>query len=92
MPQYCLATAFFIIDTNCSLQLKDITTHLLHHIVDGIRRFGPVYSTWMFAYVRFNGWICKRALNHYRPEATVMETYRVCFFIITRIMHVSTFE
>ena len=51
--------------------------HLLHHIVDGIRRFGPVYSTWMFPYERFNSWMCRRALNRAHPEATVMETYRV---------------
>ena len=44
---------------------------------DGIRSFGPVYSTWMFVYERFNSWLCKRALNSYRPEATIMETYRV---------------
>lgn len=56
---------------------KDITTHLMHHIVDSIKRFGPVYSTWMYAFERFNSWLCRRALNRYRPEATTMETYRV---------------
>ena len=44
--------------------------HILHHIVDGIR-FGPVYSTWMFPYERFNSWMCRRALNRAHPEATV---------------------
>jgi len=51
--------------------------HLLHHIVDGIQRFGPVYSTWMFPYERFNSWMCRRALNRANPEATIMQTYRV---------------
>jgi len=57
--------------------MQDITTHLLHHVVNGIRQFGPVYSTWMYPFERFNSWICRRALNRYRPEATIMETYRV---------------
>lgn len=59
------------------LKIKDITTHLLHHIVDGIKWFGPVYSTWMYSFERFNSWLCKRALNRFRSEATIMETYRV---------------
>ena len=51
--------------------------HLLHHIVEGIELFGPVYSTWMFAYERFNSWITRRITNRRYPESTVMETYRV---------------
>lgn len=54
-----------------------ICMHLMHHIIPGIREFGPVYATWMFSFERFNSWMCKRALNHAFPEATVFETYRV---------------
>ena len=50
--------------------------HLLHHAVEGIQRYGPVYSTWMYPFERFNSWLCRRVLNRARPEATVMETYR----------------
>ena len=57
--------------------IQDITTHLMHHIIDGIEQFGPVYSTWMYSYERFNSWLSRRALNRFRPEATIMETYRV---------------
>ena len=46
--------------------------HLLHHIVPGIKQFGPVYGTWMYSFERFNSWICRRALNRALPEATVM--------------------
>ena len=60
-----------------NFKLEDITIHLMYHMVDGIRRFDPVYGTWMFAYGFFNSWLCKRALNRYRPEATIMKTYRV---------------
>ena len=52
--------------------------HLLHHVVPGIKHFGPVYGTWMFSFERFNSWMCRRTLNRASPEATVMQTYRVC--------------
>lgn len=55
--------------------------HLLHHVVAGIKQFGPVYGTWMYSFERFNSWICRRVLNRAFPEATVMETYRVCTYL-----------
>ena len=68
---------------------------MLHHVVEGIHRFGPVYSTWMYSYERFNSWLSRRALNRFRPEATIMETYRVSyllkckwFFVQYKSMHV----
>ena len=51
--------------------------HLLRHIVDGMKQFGPVYATWMYAYERFNSWLYRRITNRRFPEATLMETYRV---------------
>lgn len=51
--------------------------HILHHVADGIDNMGPVYSTWMYAYERFNSWMTRRAMNRRYPEATIMETYRV---------------
>ena len=59
------------------LHLQNITTHILHHVVSGIKRYGPVYGTWMYVFERFDSWICKRALNMKYPEATVMETFIV---------------
>lgn len=46
--------------------------HILHHVVPGIQKYGPVYGTWMYSFERFNSWMC-------RSEATVLETYRVSF-------------
>ena len=51
--------------------------HLLRHIVDGMKVYGPVYATWMYAYERFNSWLHRRVMNRRFPEATLMETYRV---------------
>jgi hypothetical protein len=56
--------------------------HLLRHVADGIGHFGPVYGSWMFAYERFNSWLHRRVMNRRFPEATLMETYRVCFIIM----------
>ena len=53
------------------------TMHLLHHLVDGIRMNGPLSSTWMFPFERFNSWLHRRVMNRSRLEATMMETYRV---------------
>lgn len=66
--------------------------HILRHIVDGIRQFGPVYSTWMFSYEGFNSWLHWRVMNRRWPEATLMETYRVnkCTLIFI-IIHIATF-
>lgn len=54
--------------------------HLLRHIVDGMKEFGPVYGTWMYGYERFNSWLHRRVMNRRWPEATLMETYRVNHF------------
>ena len=55
--------------------------HLLHHVADGVRNFGPVYGSWMFSYERFNSWLHRRVMNRRFPEATLMETYRVCWIL-----------
>ncbi|XP_065893669.1 uncharacterized protein [Dysidea avara] len=70
-----LNTALALLEWDFPISVLDITTHLLHHVVDGIERFGPVYSTWMYPYERFNSWLSRRALNQFRSEATIMETY-----------------
>ena len=66
--------------------------HLLHHIVDSIELYGPVYSTWMFAYERFNSWITRRVKNRRHPEATVMETYRVGYHFIVSVSNCNQYN
>lgn len=60
-----------------SLYPKVVTNHILHHLPEGIEKFGPVHGTWMFAYERFNSWLCRRALSRKHPEATILRTYQV---------------
>ncbi|XP_050402379.1 uncharacterized protein LOC126818822 [Patella vulgata] len=57
------------------VHLQNITTHFIHHIVPDIKKYGPIYSTWMYVFERFNSWICKRALNMQYPEVSAIETY-----------------
>ena len=59
------------------MSMQVIVFHLLHHLPIFLRRFGPVYSFWMYAFERFNSWIGRRILNRRYPEATVIETYRL---------------
>jgi len=72
-------TLIFFLDT-VTLLLSESQIQRIkgtHHIVDRIEQFGPVYSTWMYSYERFNSWMSRLALYCFKPEATIMETYRV---------------
>ena len=57
--------------------MQVITLHLLHHVVEGICRLGPVYASWMYCFERFNSWMCQRVKNRANPETNVLQTYRV---------------
>lgn len=81
-----LNKALVLLERDFPVSLANITTHIPHHIPDGIRRYGPVYGTWMYVYERFNSLICKRALNMRYPEATAIETFLIhdwCSFMVS---------
>ena len=59
---------------------------MIHHLVDGVKEFGPTHSTWMYAYERFNSWLHRRVMNRRYPESTLMETYAVGIVIL--ILHI----
>lgn len=80
-----LSRALALLERDYPVYLQNITTHLLHHIIEGIKQYGPIYSTWMYVFERFNSWICKRALNKCHPENTAIETFIIfdwCQFMI----------
>lgn len=66
-----------LMERNFPVSLQVIVFHLLHHLPVFLRRFGPVYSFWMYPYERFNGWIARRIHNKRFPESTVIVTYRL---------------
>lgn len=65
---------------------QNLTTHLIHHIVDGLEEFGPVYGRWLFPHERANGWISRQCLRKGVEESTVMETYVVIHFNFQEIL------
>lgn len=65
-----------LVERDFPLCLQNVATH----IVSGIRKYGPIYSTWMYMFESFNSWICKRALNMRYPEASVIETCLVFYW------------
>ncbi|XP_062596774.1 uncharacterized protein LOC134258258 [Saccostrea cucullata] len=69
--------ALCLVERDFPLSLQNLTTHLIHHIVDGLEEFGPVYGRWLFPYERANGWISRQCLRKGVEESTVMETYVV---------------
>ena len=84
--QVCQILFHLIIISHCMhansfklFSIQVIIIHLIRHIVDGMKQFGPVYATWMYGYERFNSWLHRRVTNRRYPEATLMETYRVCY-------------
>jgi len=72
--------------------LQVITNHILHHVPEGIEKFGPVHGTWMFPYERFNSWLCRRALNRRHPEATILRTYQVMLYNVCVALGTSMVE
>ncbi|VDI28224.1 Hypothetical predicted protein [Mytilus galloprovincialis] len=55
--------------------MKNLVTHLLHHIVDGLAENGLLYGKWLFPYEKANGWMSRQGLKKGGEEATIMETY-----------------
>jgi len=66
-----------MVERDFPLSLQVIVVHLLHHLPYFIKRFGPVYSFWMYPFERFNSWICRRIMSRRYPEACVVDTYRL---------------
>lgn len=81
-----LNKAMACLERDFPVTLQNVTTHLLHHLPESIKLYGPVYSFWMYVFERFNSWLCKRCLNMRYPEATVIETYMIhdwCQFMVS---------
>lgn len=66
-----------LMERDFPVSMQVMVFHLFHHLPMFIKRFGPVYSFWMYSYERFNSWLTRRILNRRYPEATVIETYRL---------------
>ncbi|XP_062595076.1 uncharacterized protein LOC134256449 [Saccostrea cucullata] len=77
--------ALAMLERDFPLTMQNLTTHLIHHIVDDLAKLGPMYGRWLFPYERANGWITRQCLKKGIEESTVMETYVVydwCIYMI----------
>ena len=69
--------ALALLERDFPVFLNNPTAHIFRHMVEGIKKFGPLYSTWMFPFERLNSWFTRRVLNRQYPGVTIMETYQV---------------
>ncbi|XP_066920180.1 uncharacterized protein [Clytia hemisphaerica] len=47
-----------------------------------MKKFGPLYATWMYCLERFNSWITRRTNNKNHMERCVMETYQLFDWVV----------
>ena len=69
-----IATTLAEPELHFPVSMQVMMIHLLHHSVSSLRKYGIVYSTWMFGSERVMAIASKRATNKRYPEATIMET------------------
>ncbi|XP_062584302.1 uncharacterized protein LOC134246058 [Saccostrea cucullata] len=77
--------ALSLLERDFPLAIQNLTTHLIHHIVDDLANYGPMYGRWLFPYERANGWVTRQCLRKGMEESTVMETYVIydwCVYMI----------
>lgn len=53
-----------------------IVYHLLLHVVDGIRKWGPATCSWMFQFERFVGFLCRHIKNRAHVVSNATRFYR----------------
>ena len=53
----------------------DIIVHLVVHLVREARLCGPMYLRWMYPVERYMKILKRYVKNHYRPEASMIESY-----------------
>ena len=52
-----------------------IIVHLVVHLVREARLCGPMYLRWMYPVERYMKILKRYVKNHYRPEASMIESY-----------------
>lgn len=68
-----------------------IVFHLMLHLVDHIRVWGPLSSVWMFPYERFLGFLCRTIKNRAHVAATATRFYLMYSFIQSKRSSIQTF-
>ena len=72
-----ITTLLALMERDLPASLQNITTHLLRHIADDTRKFGPVVGRTMFTTERTICWLSRQNHNKQHQEKTIIETYIV---------------
>jgi hypothetical protein len=62
---------------NLPITENDIVFHVLLHIPDQLRYFGPVRTYWMFYFERFVGYLASNINSRVHPEANLIITSKI---------------
>ena len=77
-----VTTLLALMERDLPISLQNITTHLLRHLAQDIRNFGPVAGRSMFTTERTICWLSRQNHNKQHPETTIIQTYIVSFLAI----------
>ena len=78
-----------LIEPDFPIWLCNITTHLVHHMVEKIADNGPLYSSWMSPFERMNSRLTRRAIHRSTTDECIMETAEVItIFFIWSFFHI----
>ncbi len=72
-----ITTLLALMERDLPVYIQNITTHLLRHIAQDIRSFGPVPGRSMFTTERTICWLSRQNHNKLHQEKTIIETYIV---------------
>ena len=75
--EYRVHKVLSLLERDFPVSVHVVMIHLMHHVPQFLRRFGPLRGYWMYPMERFNNWIKSRNLNVRYPESTVIETYHL---------------
>ena len=71
--------ALVFLERDWPVELFVITSHIVLHIIEDIKKFRPVHMTWMYIFERLNSTIGRRAMSRVHPENTLMRWFQVSF-------------
>ena len=54
-----------------------MTMHQLYHITEFARRYGPLYTTWMFTFESYNGFITSFVHSRQNVEIQLLDAFQL---------------
>ena len=54
-----------------------MTIHQLFHVAQCVKRFGPLWTTWMFTFESYNGFICSFVHSRQNVEIQLLDAFKL---------------